>query len=75
MTTKNGSKYDYVDYFNDWFAEIEIEWKWWGFIDTNWKEICEIKYHDVSDFLYWFAEAEVNSKKLKINTEWEEFNI
>jgi len=36
-------KYDYVWYFKDGFAKVELNGKY-GVINENGKEICDIKY-------------------------------
>jgi hypothetical protein len=54
---KFGLEYDYVDDFAEGFARVNKDDKW-GFLDTSFKEICELKYDYVDNFCEGFADVE-----------------
>jgi hypothetical protein len=61
-------KYEYIGFSVNGFREVIINNKA-GFIDSNDKEICEIKYDIVWDFYTGFAKVLLNGKYGYINIE------
>ena len=56
-----GKKYDFVDNFNNGFANVKLNGKY-GIIDITGKEVIEIKYDWVDYFNNGFACVELNDK-------------
>ena len=55
------SRYDYVDYFYEGIALVELNDKW-GVVDKTGREICPCKYDSIGKFEVGFAQVRLNGK-------------
>jgi len=68
---KFGLRYDYVDDSYEGYARVEIGGKW-GFIDSSFKEVCELKYSYVRKFNKGFARVKKGKKWGFVDTSFKE---
>ena len=55
------NKYYWIDTFREGLAAIQLNRKW-GYIDTDGREICPIKYDDIGYFKGGIAVVNLNKK-------------
>ena len=60
------NKYNWIDYFENGFAKVQLNGKW-GIINKTGKEVIELKYDKIYYFKNGFFKARLNDEYFWIN--------